>query len=53
MRDVEVSCEPVNDYTLNVFQYVATLASLYQKNYSFPKDKIDDSWEKLLLNQCA
>jgi len=35
-------------------QYLATLASLYNaKKYSYPKSKIDDSWEKVLLNQCT
>jgi alpha-mannosidase len=37
------------------FQHVATLASLYKlynPDYVYPKARIDDNWEKVLLNQC-
>ncbi|KZV87865.1 glycoside hydrolase family 38 protein [Exidia glandulosa HHB12029] len=40
-----------SEVLLRDVEYVATLASLYQKKYSYPKTKIDDSWEKVLLNQ--
>lgn len=36
-------------------QLVATLASLYRfhkTDYIYPNDKINDCWEKVLLNQC-
>lgn len=53
LRDVEVRGCTLVDVALNgTPQYVATLASLYQKKYAYPKTKIDDSWEKVLLNQC-
>ncbi|KAH7105393.1 glycosyl hydrolases family 38 N-terminal domain-containing protein [Auriculariales sp. MPI-PUGE-AT-0066] len=33
-------------------EYLATLATLHDgKKYTYPKDKIDESWEKVLLNQ--
>ena len=40
---------------LTPLQQIATLASLYtyhDKGYIYPKEKIDISWEKVLLNQC-
>ena len=40
---------------LSVVQQLATLASLYtyhHKDYVYPKEKIDVSWEKVLLIQC-
>ena len=36
-------------------QQLATLASLcsyHNKDYMYPKEKIDALWEKVLLNQC-
>ncbi|ETW79602.1 glycoside hydrolase family 38 protein [Heterobasidion irregulare TC 32-1] len=34
-------------------EHLATLASVYKREqYSYPKEKIDNNWEKLLLNQC-
>ena len=40
---------------LKNLQQIATLASLYayhDKEYIYPKEKIDLAWEKVLLNQC-
>ncbi|KAI0248419.1 glycoside hydrolase family 38 protein [Lactifluus subvellereus] len=35
-------------------EHVATLASLFKsENYQYPKQALDDSWEKVLLNQCT
>jgi len=59
LRDVEVrlvlgSIERVL-MMLVCYQHVATFASLYKlykKDYVYPKQTIDDSWEKVLLNQC-
>jgi len=31
---------------------IATIASLYKRSYAYPKQRIDDMWEGLLLNQC-
>ena len=39
---------------LSIVQQIATLASLYtyhQKDYVYPKEKIDSLWEKVLLIQ--
>ena len=33
-------------------EHLATLASLRKGDYAYPKTKIDDNWEKVLLNQC-
>lgn len=34
-------------------QHVATLASVIKPTeYCYPKAKIDECWEKVLLNQC-
>jgi alpha-mannosidase len=34
-------------------QHVATLASIAKPDdYVYPREKIDESWEKVLLNQC-
>jgi len=35
-----------------IVQQLATLASLHNKDYVYPKEKIGVSWEKALLNQC-
>ncbi|RDB17533.1 Alpha-mannosidase [Hypsizygus marmoreus] len=43
-----------SEILLRDVEHVATLASLYKlhkKDYFYPKEKIDDSWEKVLLNQ--
>ena len=40
---------------LSIVQQLATLASLYNfhhGDYVYPKEKIDLSWEKVLLIQC-
>ncbi|KAI9447174.1 glycosyl hydrolases family 38 N-terminal domain-containing protein [Lactarius psammicola] len=35
-------------------EHIATLASVYKGDkYKYPKQKLDDSWEKVLLNQCT
>ena len=37
-----------------IVQHIATLASIYKADkYKYPKEKLDDSWEKVLLNQCT
>lgn len=36
---------------LHNVEWVATLASIHQKNYSYPKDKIDKLWEQFLKCQ--
>ncbi|KNZ71950.1 Alpha-mannosidase [Termitomyces sp. J132] len=44
-----------SEILLRDVEHVATLASLYRlynKDYVYPKQAIDDSWEKVLLNQC-
>ncbi|KAF5376659.1 hypothetical protein D9615_007835 [Tricholomella constricta] len=43
-----------SEILLRDVEHVATLASLYKlhkKDYVYPKQTIDDSWEKVLLNQ--
>ncbi|KAI0041688.1 glycoside hydrolase family 38 protein [Auriscalpium vulgare] len=41
-----------SEILLRDVEHVATLASVYkQDEYLYPKEKIDDSWEKVLLNQ--
>ncbi|KAG5717158.1 Alpha-mannosidase, partial [Termitomyces sp. T112] len=43
-----------SEILLRDVEHVATLASLYRlynKDYVYPKQAIDDSWEKVLLNQ--
>jgi len=43
-----------SEILLRDVEHVATLASLYKlhkSDYVYPKKKIDDSWEKVLLNQ--
>jgi translation initiation factor 2 alpha subunit (eIF-2alpha) len=57
MRDVEVgSTSNIRDkWTLmkEYEQHVTTLASIAKPdNYVYPREKIDESWEKVLLNQC-
>jgi hypothetical protein len=43
----------VSDF-LPIVQHIATLASIYKADkYTYPKEKLDDSWEKVLLNQCT
>ena len=40
---------------LIISQYVATLASIYKLHkidYVYPRQRINDNWEKVLLNQC-
>ena len=42
-------------FLFSFLQQVATLASLctyHDKGYIYPKERIDVSWEKVLLNQC-
>lgn len=53
LRDVEVSLSFQMRSLYQWFeQHVATLASLsHKKQYTYPKEKIDDAWEKVLLNQ--
>ncbi|KAF8878221.1 glycoside hydrolase family 38 protein [Infundibulicybe gibba] len=44
-----------SEILLRDVEHVATLASFHPKHkskYEYPKQKIDDSWEKVLLNQC-
>ncbi|KAI0071984.1 hypothetical protein K474DRAFT_1668357 [Panus rudis PR-1116 ss-1] len=44
-----------SEILLRDLEHVATLASLYKdkrSDYVYPKRKIDDCWEKVLLNQC-
>jgi hypothetical protein len=57
MRDVEVRTfswwEEARELIL--VQHLATLASLYKYyklDYVYPKERINDCWEKVLLNQC-
>lgn len=38
-------------YTLTWAQYAASLASLKDKKYEYPWRRIDECWEKILLNQ--
>ncbi|THH17029.1 hypothetical protein EW146_g3709 [Bondarzewia mesenterica] len=41
-----------SEILLRDVEHVATLASVYKSDkYSYPKKKIDDNWEKVLLNQ--
>ncbi|PPQ95115.1 hypothetical protein CVT25_011658 [Psilocybe cyanescens] len=43
-----------SEILLRDVEQIGTLASLYKhskKNYVYPKDKVDESWEKVLLNQ--
>ncbi|THH30155.1 hypothetical protein EUX98_g4044 [Antrodiella citrinella] len=43
-----------SEILLRDVEHLATLASLYKhhnSNYEYPKARIDDSWEKVLLNQ--
>ncbi|KAF8900480.1 glycoside hydrolase family 38 protein [Gymnopilus junonius] len=45
-----------SEILLRDVEHVATLASLYKhskKDYVYPKEKVDESWEKILLNQCT
>lgn len=41
-----------SEILLRDVEHLATLASLRKTNYTYPKIKIDDNWEKVLLNQC-
>ena len=59
LRDLEVcqvmGCHTLHSTHLSIVQQLATLASLYtyhNKEYVYPKEKIDVSWEKVLLIQC-
>lgn len=58
LRDVEVSFNSSalwSAWANNIFKQIATLASLYKlkrNDYVYPKQTIDESWEKVLLNQC-
>ncbi|KAI0061336.1 glycoside hydrolase family 38 protein [Artomyces pyxidatus] len=41
-----------SEILLRDVEHVATLASVYKReDYTYPKEKIDDNWEKVLLNQ--
>lgn len=40
-----------SEILLREVEYVATLASLYSKNYKYPYEKINECWEKVCLNQ--
>ncbi|KAH8093101.1 glycoside hydrolase family 38 protein [Cristinia sonorae] len=44
-----------SEILLRDVEHLATLASLYKykSDYTYPKSKIDDCWEKVLLNQCV
>ena len=64
LRDVEVPTLP-SLYRLSVVMLVltwhglkilATLASLFkssESDYVYPQSRINDSWERVLLNQCT
>ena len=60
MRDIEVSLlflglEREYFDTNCIWQHVATLASIYKLHkidYVYPRQRINDNWEKVLLNQC-
>ena len=57
LRDAEVGAasnfELVCPLSLTCPQHVATLASIFKSNeYKYPKPSLDNSWEKVLLNQC-
>ncbi|KAF9558502.1 glycoside hydrolase family 38 protein [Agrocybe pediades] len=45
-----------SEILLRDVEQITTLASLHskysKKDYLYPKEKIDESWEKVLLNQC-
>lgn len=41
-----------SEILLRDLEHVSTLASLYKSEYAYPKGKIDENWEKVLLNQC-
>ncbi|KAI0249689.1 hypothetical protein BJV78DRAFT_1155641 [Lactifluus subvellereus] len=42
-----------SEILLRAADHVATLASIFKsENYQYPKQVLDDSWEKVLLNQC-
>ena len=50
-----MNCYTIYLTHLSIVQQLATLASLYSyhhKDYVYPKEKIDVSWEKVLLIQC-
>ena len=55
LRNTEVS-NVLLETTINVYwlhQHVTTLASIYRNaKYVYPKEAIDECWEKVLLNQC-
>ena len=55
LRDLEVRIPRICSICsgLNLEKIVATLASALQlKKYEYPKKRIDDMWEKVLLCQC-
>ena len=53
LRDVEVSFIPSRPGCSDpCVQHIATLTSLYHPSeYVYPKKRIDEAWEKVLLNQ--
>ncbi|KDQ11808.1 glycoside hydrolase family 38 protein [Botryobasidium botryosum FD-172 SS1] len=40
-----------SEILLRDVEHVATLASMVKEDYLYPKKRIDDAWEKVLLNQ--
>lgn len=42
-----------SEILLRDIEHISTLASLYKNEYMYPKDRIDENWEKVLLNQCT
>ncbi|KAG8962336.1 Glycoside hydrolase, 38 vacuolar alpha mannosidase [Tulasnella sp. 419] len=40
-----------SEILLRDVEYLSTLASIYGKSFLYPKKRIDDCWEKVLLNQ--
>ena len=58
LRDAEVGLSPIFQSFVSLvwrcIQHVATLASIFKgSKYKYPKQTLDDSWEKVLLNQCT
>jgi alpha-mannosidase len=58
MRDVEVLLRSSPHFWILMhrgWQLLATLATLFkpsESDYVYPQRRINDSWEKVLLNQC-
>ncbi|KAF9447763.1 glycoside hydrolase family 38 protein, partial [Macrolepiota fuliginosa MF-IS2] len=40
-----------SEILLRDVEHITTLASLYKNDYAYPKARIDNNWEKVLLNQ--